>query len=223
MPCRLVIAILAAVVLLASGCAGRSWLSRPSDPRLATAENPLFVPTTDRDFMWNTIVDSVDDYFKIKSEQRVRLVGNYLSEGRIETVPTIGSTYLEPWRGDSTPGYERLHATLQTIRRQANVRVIPAPGGYLIDLQIQKELEDLDRPEYATAGSTYQRHDGTIVRVQSAALGAPQQLGWISLGRDTSLEQRILLDLRSKFTNVGMVTAPLPPESANPGAHIDGH
>jgi hypothetical protein len=216
---RHLIAILVAGVLLTSGCANHSWFGGSRDPRLTTAENPLFIPTTDRDFMWNTVVDTVDDYFKIQSEQRVRLIGNYLSEGRIETVPTIGSTYLEPWRHDSTPGYEKLHASLQTIRRQATVRVIPAPGGYLIDLQIQKELEDLDRPEFATAGSTYQRHDGTIVRLQGATLGSAQQLGWIALGRDTSLEQRLLLELRAKFTKVGMVTSPLPVNDANPAAY----
>ena len=64
-------------------------------------------------------VDAVDDYFRIEREERVRLIGGVLTEGRIDTFPIIGSTIFEPWRKDSTPGYEKVHATLQSIRRRA--------------------------------------------------------------------------------------------------------
>ena len=200
-----------------SGCATTSWFNRgPVQP----AENPLFVASTDREFLWNNLVDTIDDYFKVQREERVRLVGGVLTEGRIETFYAIGSSYLEPWRSESTPGYEKLHATLQTIRRRATVRVLPAPGGYLIDVNVDKELEDLDRPEQANAGASTLRHDGSLVRMGGPALGGPQVLGWIPLGRDASLEQRILLQLRAKFTNPGNVTTTIPAE-VNQGAYID--
>ena len=69
----------------------------------APIENPLFVPPMDRELLWNQTVDAVDDYFRIEREERVRLIGGVLTEGRIDTFPTIGSTILEPWRRDSTP------------------------------------------------------------------------------------------------------------------------
>ena len=96
-------------------------------------------------------------------------------------------------------GYEKLHATLQSIRRRATVRVIPAEGGYLLDVVVQKELEDLDKPEHATAGGATLRHDGTIVRQEGAPGRYSVTLGWIPIGRDVTLEQRILADISARL------------------------
>jgi hypothetical protein len=165
----------------------------------AGIQNPLFVPPIDRELLWNTTVDVVDDYFRIEREDRVRMIGGVLTEGRIETFPTTGATLLEPWRRDSTPGYEKLHATLQSIRRRATVRIIPTEGGSLLDVVVQKELEDLDKPEHATVGGATLRHDGTIVRQQGPPGRYSVTLGWIPIGRDPSLEQKILSNLAARL------------------------
>jgi hypothetical protein len=162
-------------------------------------ENPLFVPAMDRELLWTQTVDAIDDYFRIEREERVRLIGGVLTEGRIDTFPSTGSTLLEPWRSDSTRGYEKWHATLQSIRRRGIVRVIPSEGGYLIDVQILKELEDLDKPQHATAGGAAIRHDGSLVRQEGASGRFSHTLGWIPLGRDVSLEQQILADLTMRL------------------------
>ena len=175
----------------------------------SVVENPLFVPAMDREFIWNQCVDAVDDYFHIEREERVRLVAGVLTEGRIDTHPTTGSTLLERWRNDSTRGYEKLHATLQSIRRRASVRVIPTEGGYLIDVHVLKELEDLDKPEHATAGGATLRHDGSLVRQEGAAGRYSVTLGWIPIGRDLTLEQQILADLQARLNITGEL-APLP-------------
>jgi hypothetical protein len=172
-------------------------------------ENPLFVPAMDREFLWNQCVDAIDDYFRIQTESRVRLDAGILTEGQIHTYPTTGSTWLEPWRTDSTRGYEKWHATFQSIRRRATLRVIPTEGGYLIDVYVLKELEDLDKPENATAGGATLRHDGTLVRQEGAAGRYSVTLGWIPLGRDMTLEQQILADLQARL-NVAGELAPLP-------------
>lgn len=184
------------ILCLLAGCHG---LHRNSSGGPRPIENPLFIPPVDRELLWNQTVDAVDDYFRIEREDRVRLVGGVLTEGRIDTFPTIGSTLFEPWRVDSTPGYEKLHATLQSVRRRATVRVIPAEGGYLLDVVVQKELEDLDKPESATAGGATLRHDGTLVRQQGAPGRPSVTLGWIPIGRDMTLEQRILADISARL------------------------
>ena len=113
--------------------------------------NPVLIPNQDRDLVYETVVDVLDDYFKIDKETPVRLEGDVLVEGQIETFPRSGSTILEPWGRDAVNFYERLEGTLQSIRRQALVRVIPAEGGFLVDVQINKELEDVLRPETGSA------------------------------------------------------------------------
>jgi hypothetical protein len=198
--------LLLAVLALAAGC-GSHWLApfgphRVSAPPNQLLENPLFVPIADRELVWNQLVDEIDDYFKIEREQRVQEVGGVLMEGRIDTYPAIASTLLEPWRRDSTPGFEKLHSTLQSTRRRATVRVIPRGGGYLVEVQVIKELEDVNRPEHATVGGSTLRHDGSLVRNEANVQGGPTTLGWITLGRDTSLEQQILVELRSRLSNI---------------------
>ncbi len=173
-----------------------------SGPNANVIENPLFVPPIDPEFLWNQCVDVVDDYFPIEREDRMRVINGVLTEGRLDSRPMLGSTVLEPWRKDSTPGYEKVHATLQTIRRKAVVRVIPSAGGYLLDVTVFKELEDLSKPVEATAGSAALRHDGTYTRVEGPAARAPAMLGWIPLGRDFTLEQRMLADLRARISTV---------------------
>ena len=193
-------------------------------------ENPLFLPPLDQEFVWNQLVDAVDDHFRIEREERVRLIGGILTEGRIDTFPTPGGTLLEPWRSDSASAYERLHATLQSIRRRATVRLIPTEGGSLVDVVVQKELEDLDKPEHATAGNGTLRHDGTLVRGEGPPGRFSVTLGWIPIGRDCALEQKILNDIRCRL-DVPSMGAPsgqplvdegLPAESIGPGSVIPG-
>jgi hypothetical protein len=109
---------------------------------------------------------------------------------------------LEPWRKDSTPGFEKWHATLQSIRRRAVVHVVPAAQGYSVEVVVLKELEDLDRPEEASVGTKTLRHDGSLVRVEKDPLTGPITLGWIAMGRDVSLEQRILGELQARLTGI---------------------
>jgi hypothetical protein len=169
-------------------------------PAAAQIPNPLYVPMSDREFLWNQLVDTLDDDFRIASEERVRLLGGVLTEGRIETFPLTGATWLEPWRTDSTYGGERLYSTLQSTRRRAVARVLPqTDGGYLVEVAVYKELEDVDRPEFSTVDTEQLRHDGTLDTPGRTVPLHPQTLGWIALGRDFTLEQRILSKLRGRL------------------------
>ncbi|MBP89240.1 MAG: hypothetical protein CMJ64_21410 [Planctomycetaceae bacterium] len=159
----------------------------------------MFVPVSDHEFVWNQAVDAVDDYFQIEREERVQFIGGVITEGRIETVPRSGATVLEPWRQDSTRGFEKLHATLQSVRRRASVRLMPVTDGYSIEVAVFKELEDVDRAEHATVGAATLRHDGSLVRGASGITDTPVTLGWIAQGRDVTLEHQILADIRARL------------------------
>jgi hypothetical protein len=135
----------------------------------------------------------------------MRADGGVVTDGLIETFPTTGATCLEPWRHDSTHGFERLHATFQSIRRRARVRVSPTTGGYDVDLAVYKELEDVAQPEHATVGASTVRHDGSLVRNEPTALAGTQTIGWIVQGRDFSLEQRMLAELRGRLADPAAV------------------
>jgi hypothetical protein len=195
-------------VVVGSGC--HFFASKAANPEGVVLPNPLEIPVSDREFVWNQIVDTVDDYFDIAREERVRLVGNVLTEGRIETHPRTGASVAEIWRKDAVHGFETWHGTFQSIRRQALVRISPSHAGYGVQVIVRKELEDVANPEMSTAGGTVQRYDGSFVRPQGRQLARPETLGWIPQGRDVALEQKILADLHARMFRV---EAPTPVET----------
>lgn len=174
----------------------------PSQPKVeGRVPNPLYVSASNSDAAWETIAREVSRYAPIRSEQRVQQAGAMLTEGRIETQWAAGSTIFEPWRRDSVGAFNRWQSTLQTIRRRTIVRVIPAAGGYEIDARVDKQLEDLNRPERASAGAASIRNDSALPTDRVTPVDAIMDSGrWIDIGRDESLEQRILKRLAGKFS-----------------------
>jgi len=105
------LAVIAGLALSPSAI-GCSYLQQarfliPSIPldKKTQLSNPVTVSVNDSEFLWNQIVDTVEDYFKIKSEQRASRDPSGWLEGRMETYPEIGATFLEPWRKDAAFGY----------------------------------------------------------------------------------------------------------------------
>ncbi len=91
--------------------------AKPAPPSATgTVPNPLVVAVPDPEFFWNQLVDTIDDYFDLRTEQRIHVIGGVITEGRVETYYQPAATLLEPWRWDSTSGYEKLHATTQSLR-----------------------------------------------------------------------------------------------------------
>jgi len=197
--------VLAGTLLLAvSGCAAGPPYAGPMPSPMFFA-NPALLPAANHELVWEKLVDVVDDYFAIKQEEPVRLVGNVLTEGRLDTFPTVGATIFEPWRHDSANDYERWESTLQSIRRRALVRVIPADRGFWIDVTVFKELENVKSPTGSATGSATFHHDASLTRVVGPLDEQETHEGWIPRGRDTALEQQILEQLLARFGAAGMV------------------
>ncbi len=189
-----------------------------STPSTVTFENPMFIPGTDFQRVWETVVDVVDDYFRIEREEPVRLVGNVLTEGRLDTFPEVSSTMLEPWRHDSVTSYDKLEATLQTMRRRAQIRVMPAEGGFWVDVAVYKELEDMVQPEQATAGRATFPSESTQVRIINPIGGQEMHQGWIPKGRDPNLEQLMICQLQSRLC--GVTPTYISPSRQDPPARL---
>jgi len=187
------------LVLVCTGC-GQLANRLVTRTNLAPVPNPLDLPPAADNFVWSQVVDVVDDYFRIAREQPVQNSAGMVLDGRIETAYRIGGSVFEPWAKDSTPGFERLQSSLQSIRRRAIVNVRPQGAGYSIEVIVQKDLEDTDRSQYATESTASRRHDGTLLRMDNGFDDSPQTLGWIPLGRDVTLEQVILHDVFGRIT-----------------------
>jgi len=171
----------------------------------------MLVPVVDEELVWDQIVDVVSDYFKLTREQRARRSGEVMMEGFIEAAPQEGATWLEPHRRDSVGKFNRWESTFQTIRRRAVVRVIPDPGGYLVEVIVEKELEHLPNPEKATAGAATFRNDNSLpsqrLEQASRTRSSPR---WIQLGRDPPLEQRMLAEIHARLSGITTQANPSP-------------
>ena len=195
------------LVVVSTGCA-----STPGGPPVVVmVENPVFVPGRNHELIWEQLVDVVDDYFTIEKEEPVRVIGGSIVRGRIATYPLTGATVFDQlWRPDGVTAYERWEATLQSIRRYALVSVTPTEGGYFIDLQVFKEQEDVAQTEHATAGAATFRHDGAVERYTDAVSSAPPTVGWIPLGRDIPVEQKMLAEIKARLCAAPGVPAVVP-------------
>lgn len=169
--------------------------------------NPLLLASTDYERGWETVVDVIDDEFRIEREMPIRRMGDVWTEGRLETYPLVGSTLLEPWRQDAANWEEKLEGTLQSVRRRAIVRLIPAQAGQWVEVVVFKELEDT-RPIQSPAGSATFRYDTSLTRIEPPVTEQPTNVGWIPLGRDTALEQHLLGKIQARMS--GLPPQPIP-------------
>ena len=206
---------------MGSGCAyaPQSPWAAPEMPISPGWQNPAPISGVQRDVLWEVLVDVVDDYFEVREEVRVRQAGQVVTEGYLRTDFLVGATIFEPHLADSVGSYNRWESTLQSIRRHALVRVMPAEGAFLVEVNVFKEVENVPRPEHATAGAAsfagasrlspqFQTEPISPERMAAAMTG-----GWIPRGRDPPLEQCILAELHARL---GLSPAAAP-ESVYPG------
>jgi hypothetical protein len=165
------------------------------EPMVARANNPMFVPMPARndEMVWERAVDVVHDYrFEIERKNKL--------DGVIETQYRVGSGLLEPWHRDSIGIENRLESSLQSIRRRAFVSVTPTEGGYLVGVEVHKELEDLAGVAANSAGGATFEIDQPLRRDLSMVLGQSRPSGWISQGRDVLLERDMLSRLQATLS-----------------------
>ncbi len=74
----------------------------------------------------------------------------------------------------------------------------------MIDVKVKKDKEDVDHSQYPTAGSSVQRHDGSVVRTANVLQDLPMTTEWYpaGAGRDLDLERRIAERIAGRLTNI---------------------
>jgi len=198
------ILLIGAALLLSVGCASyEPFTAREFTWRLNAPQphNPIFVENYDHEFLWAIVVDVIDTHFEIERQIPMRLHGNVLTEGHIQTKPKIGASLAEFWHADSVGFAERLDSTLQTIRRRVEVHIVPETGGYTIDVRVFKELEDNPQPLRAVANASNLRFRDDANEFADRIDINPSAAGWFIIERDTALEHRLLLEIVYRLQN----------------------
>jgi hypothetical protein len=186
------------VLLAVSGCATAPPLDNPVlvRPPSETIENPVLVspgvPTAaSYREVFEICLNVLDDYFEIFSANPY--------SGVIVTKPRIAPGYEQFWKGGNPSTRDRLLATFQTVRQIAFVTIRTGErGGYLVEVVVDKELEDMPRPVRSTVGDAVFTESPTVdraVEVVGPAL-TPASRTWFKIGRDYALEQQLLDRIR---------------------------
>ena len=183
----------------AAGCMSAPILENPMliQPNPAvTVENPVWVPSLGIDGdayakVFEKTLEIVADYFEISYSNRY--------DGSIETFPSIAPGLERFFKPGSPDWYQRLEATLQTIRHRAQVVLQPAEdGGFFIKVIVYKELLDTPHPSRVLTGAAAFRPTTDVDRqfeVIDPTVFEPAS--WAPHGRDSELEQLILQRLKS--------------------------
>jgi hypothetical protein len=201
---RLNMLLLGAVLLSFAGCSTyEPFAAREVSWRLNAPQshNPIFVENHNHEFLWSMLTDVIDSYFDVANEMPIRLYGNVLTEGHIETKPKMGASLAEPWHADSVGFSERFACTAQTIRRRAEVHVVPETGGYTIEVNVFKELEDNAQPLRAVANDSNLRFRDTVDEFADKIDVDPSSSGWFIIERDVALENQLLSEIAYRLKN----------------------
>ncbi len=184
--------------LLLGGCASGPLQENPlliQTDKAVSCENPLFVNygTISYPLLYDNVLDIVSDYFDIGFSNRY--------DGRIETFPKVMPGLGQPWKPGTPDLYQRALAAFQSMRYRCIVVIKvadPKLGGYIIDVRVLKELEDIAVPTAATAGSASFNSFPTVERQYEVVDASLVETNWIPIDRegqtmrDHALEQVIL-------------------------------
>ena len=182
--------VLVAVLALCglSGCVGPQISAMPE-----TIQNPVFVPASDYNIVWENAVDVMHSLqLPIQRESKL--------DGIIETDYKVGSGLLEPWHKDAVTMADRLEGSFQSIRRRAAMSITPAQGGFLVGVEVVKELEHPDKLIINSPGHSTFQENTPLQRDLNVVIGPSTPDGWIHQGRDPGLEQSILARLQAPGT-----------------------
>ena len=201
--CPAILLIGTALLLSVSCSSYEPFSSREFSWRLNAPKsyNPISVEHHNHEFLWATVVDVIDSHFEIEREIPIRLYGDVLTEGHIETKPKIGASLVEFWHADSVGFAERFNCTTQTIRRRAEVHIVPETGRYTIDVRVFKELEDNPQTLQATTNTSNLRFLDNADEFVDKIDVDPSPAGWFIVERDAALENQLLLEIVYRLKN----------------------
>lgn len=160
-------------------------------PQAIAFENPVFLAQGPDGYpaVFDTVGRAVQAYFPIARSN--------IYAGTIESEPVITAGFWDGFKYSWYSTAQLWEASLQTIRRRVIVTITPAEsGGYFVELQVLKELEDLPRPRHANAGGSTFRYEAPFERIYDVVDTTYVTRGWIPLGRDREMEQLILCRIK---------------------------
>ncbi len=114
--------------------------------------------------------------------------------GVITTMPEASQHFFEIWRHDVDTDVDFWEATLNPIRRWAEVRIDRGDEGTWQGIEVMVHKERLSSPDrqFNNSGAAYQFFGTTLPTTTGEVKSLPMRDVWLDLGRDASMEDYFL-------------------------------
>lgn len=170
-------AVLAGVVL-AAGCGGPRRSDYVSTARFARAADE---PSQLR--IWEAITETLRD-------EGYRLDRVDHRAGLVTTLPETSKHFFEFWRHDVDTREDFWEATINPMRRTAEVSLQPIPGDSEQELNVVVRKEQLCSPDrqFNSTIAAYQFFGGSLPSTTGLVRVTPEQEHWLESGRDAAME-----------------------------------
>ena len=154
--------------------------------------NPMALPSSDI-----ATVEKVAE--RVLLEMNFEVVYPQSKPGRIDTENLTGANWFEFWRDDSVGSFQRIEASLHTIRRRVRMQVTPAPAGSEIAVKIDKERLSATGTSPSGISQAYDIYNPRKTSLARYDEFKETQFVWMSEGRDDDLEQLILERIQGRL------------------------
>ena len=196
--------LISLAVMMSAGCQAPP---EPVGPTVERVQAPTF---EDRERLWEAAGDSLRAHlYRLDRQDRVL--------GVMTTLPETSAQTLELWRPQPQPKHYWLEANLHTIRTQATVNlpstlIEEAPGAEQpIEVLVERYRYRLPERQIDNPAAAMRIFSDEAPLVATGQMESPAATGrWILLGRDESMERRLLTDILNRYGQPA-IREPAPP------------
>ncbi|UCG49160.1 MAG: hypothetical protein JSU94_05125 [Phycisphaerales bacterium] len=164
------------------------------EPRGEVALRPLCAPGAEKLLLMKTAEEVLAEmYFAVdKADPNV---------GLIRTRPLTGAQYFEFWRSDNIRPSDTFEASIQTIRRVAELTVSDQAGRLCLTCTVKTYRLNMPEHEVSGSGRAYTMFTRSNAALQRIELNPDQKAGmaWTDLGDDKHLAAEIIRRIEKRI------------------------
>ena len=171
-----------------SGC------HQPVPPVELTVQDITLADEDERDALFEACLDTLRDHrFKLDRVDR--------RAGIITTFPVTSQQAFEFWRNDVDTAYDVMEATLSTIRRRADIRLLGDADQRHTRLVVAVYRERFSTPDrqYNTSAAALRVFSRSLPSTAGREIIPARDDVWFQAGRDGALERRLLREIAGRF------------------------
>jgi hypothetical protein len=174
---------------------GALGCSAPAQPTSPTVERVSLNTPSDFETLWETAGNTLrSHYFRLDRQDR--------QEGVITTFPETTANWFELWRPQPEPAFYWLEANTHTTQRRATVWIKPAAssGDYEVQVQVDRYQYSLPERQVTNSAEALRMFSSGSPTYAGRNESPSQTASWIPLGRDATMEQKVLQQIIRQHT-----------------------